>query len=195
MTGVQTCALPIWQATDIYNQVAGKSWTDPGVAQSYMNPYMETSLKSQEDLANRQFAQQQNQLNSQAAGRGAFGGSASALAQQSAQQNQNLNMQNLVAQGMNQAYQQGMGQFGTEQQQKLGAAQGLGAMGSDVAGYNQNLMQNWGAAGNTLQNLAQNYYSNRQQSAQNLWGGVNSATQQATGTLLGSPWGSSYGGT
>ena len=195
LRGMGTQPSQYGQATDIYNQVAGKSWTDPGVAQSYMNPYMETSLKSQEDLANRQFAQQQNQLNSQAAGRGAFGGSASALAQQSAQQNQNLNMQNLVAQGMNQAYQQGMGQFGTEQQQKLGAAQGLGAMGSDVAGYNQNLMQNWGAAGNTLQNLAQNYYSNRQQSAQNLWGGVNSATQQATGTLLGSPWGSSYGGT
>jgi len=194
LRGMGTQPSQYGQATDLYGQVGKASWTDPGVAQRYMNPYIETALKSQEDLANRQFAQQQNQLRSQAAGRGAFGGSASALAEQASQQNQNLNMQNLVAQGMNQAYSQGMGQFGNEQQQRLGAAQGLGGMGNSIANYNQNLLQNWGAAGNTLQNLAQNYYNQRQQSAQNIWGGVNTATQPATGTLLGSPWGTSYQG-
>ena len=90
----------------------------------------------------------------------------------------------LSAQGLNlQAY----NQAGQQAQGLLGVGQGMGA-------YNQNLLQNWGAAGNTLQNLAQNYYNQRQQSAQNLWGGVNTATQPATGTLLGSPWGTSYQG-
>lgn len=74
------------------------------------------------------------------------------------------------------------------------AGQGLLGVGQGVGSYNQNLMQNWGAAGNTLQNLAQGYYDKRQQSAQNLWGGVNTATQQATGTLLGSPFGTSMQG-
>ena len=155
------------QATDIYNQVAGKSWAAPGVAQSYMNPYIETALKSQEDLANRQFAQQQNQLRSQAAQRGAFGGSASALAQQAAQQNQNMTLKDLVAQGMNQAYQQGMGQFGTEQQQRLGAAGGLGALGASQAQTNLANIGALGQAAQAQQNLGQQYLNNVQQSAQN----------------------------
>lgn len=175
------------QATDIYGQVAGKSWTDPGVAQSYMNPYIETALKSQEDLANRQFAQQQNQLRSQAAGHGAFGGSASALAQQAAQQNQNMTLKDLVAQGMNQAYQQGMGQFGTEQQQRLGAAGGLGSLGAQQWGLQQQIPQLWGAAGQTAQGIAQQAATGAQQTAQNWWGGIANANQPVANLLSGTP--------
>lgn len=328
-----------------------ESWTAPGTAQQYMDPYVQTALASQQDLANRQFAQQQNQLRSQAAGQKAYGGARTTLAEQNAQLNQNLANQNLAAQGLSQAYQTGMGQFNTAQGQKLQAGQanlgaqmqanlanqqsrmqaqqlnqaaglttgqanlsaaqqtalanqqagmtaqqlnqlygqggfqsqaanqsaqnqaynnyvaqmlaaqqsnqgmdwnvgnlntsnqqqanlsnaqfqqqtalanqqaqlqaaiqnqqaglsanqqnigamgqagqGLLGVGQGIGAYNQNLMQNWGAAGNTLQNLAQNYYNQRQQSAQNLWGGVNTTTQPATGTLLGSPWGTSYQG-
>lgn len=273
-----------------------KSWTDPGTAQQYINPYAETSLRSQQRLANQQFAQQQNQLRSQATGQKAFGGSRAAIAEQAAQLNQNIANQNLAAQGMNTAYQSGMGQFQAEQglgsqvglantqainslksqymqmglteaqanQAAINAAsqfntgsqnqaynnyvaqqlqaqmsnqqmdwntanqnaqlqqqaavqnqqagltgqglnlqaynqagnmgQGLLGVGQGIGAYNQNLLQNWGAAGNTLQNLAQGYYDKRQQSAQNIWGGVNTATQPATGTLLGSPWGTSYQG-
>ena len=306
-----------------------ESWTTPGTAQQYMDPYIETALASQQALANRQFAQQQNQLRSQAAGQKAYGGARTTLAEQNAQLNQNLANQNLAAQGLSQAYQTGAGQFNTAQGQRLQAGQanlgaqmqanlanqqarmqaqqlnqaaglttgqanlsaaqqtalanqqagmtaqqlnqlygqggfqanaanqgmdwnvgnlntsnqqqanlnnaqfqqqtalanqqaqlqaaiqnqqaglsanqqnlsamsqagqGLLGVGQGIGAYNQNLLQNWGAAGNTLQNLAQNYYNQRQQSAQNLWGGVNTATQPATGTLLGSPWGTSYQG-
>lgn len=328
-----------------------ESWTSQGTSQQYMDPYVQNALSAQQSLANQQFAQQQNQLRSQAAKSKAYGGSRDVLARQSAQTQQNLLNQNLAAQGLSQAYQTGMGQFNTAQgqglqagqanlgaqmqanlanqqarmqaqqlnqaaglttgqanlsaaqqtelanqqagmtaqqlnqlygqggfqsnaanqaaqnqaynnyvaqmlaaqqsnqgmdwnvgnlntsnqqqanmtnaqmqqqtalanqqaqlqaaiqnqqaglsanQQNIGAmgqaGQGLLGVGQGIGAYNQNLMQNWGAAGNTLQNLGQGYYDRRQQSAQNLWGGVNTATQPATGTLLGSPWGTTNQG-
>lgn len=306
-----------------------QSWTSPGTSQQYMDPYIQNVLNTQQQIANQQFAQQQNQLRSQATGQKAFGGARSQLAQGQAQFNQNLANQNMVQQGLSNAYQSGLGQFNTAQGQNLQAGQanlsaqmqanlanqqagmtaqqlnqaagltagqanlsaaqqtalanqaatnaeqqqyvqnalaaaqtnyggqltaaqqnqvaqnaasqfnaqsqnqinlanqqanlqaqtqnqqaglsgqglnlqawnqagqqaaGLLNTGQGIGNYNQNLMQNWGAAGNTLQNLAQNYYNTRQQSAQNLWGGVGSATQQATGTLLGSPWGTTNTG-
>ena len=183
-----------WQydaASKGFQGLANKAWTDPGVAQSYMNPYIENNLKIQEDLANRQFAQQQNQLNSQAAGRGAFGGSASALAQQNAQYNQNLANQNRVAQGMNDAYNFGMQGFQNDMGRQLQANQGLLGAGGQQAAYNQNLFQNWGQAGNTLQNLAQNWYGNRAQNANQFWNGVGSAAAPGTSLALQTPWQSS----
>ena len=171
--------------------LTNKAWTDPGVAQSYMNPYIENNLRIQEDLANRQFAQQQNQLNSQAAGRGAFGGSASALASQNAQYNQNLANQNMVAQGMNDAWNSGMQGFMNDMNRQLQANQGLLGAGSAQAGYNQNMFQNWGQAGNTLQNLGQNWYGNRAQNANQFWNGVGNAAAPGTNLALQSPWGSS----
>ena len=99
------------------------SWTAAGTAQQYMDPYIKTALASQQDLSNRQFAQQQNQLKSQATESKAFGGSRAALAQQNAQLNQNLANQNMAAQGLSQAYQTGMGQFNTAQGQGLQAGQ------------------------------------------------------------------------
>lgn len=121
--------------------------------------------------ANQQISQNQQQANmaNQLYGVGGFN------AQQA---NQNAGLQ---------ANQQNIGAMGQAGQGLLGVGQGIGS-------YNQNLLQNWGAAGNTLQNLAQGYYDKRQQSAQNIWGGVNNATQPASGTLLGSPWGTSYQG-
>ena len=104
------------------------SWTAAGTAQQYMDPYIKTALASQQDLSNRQFSQQQNQLKSQATQSKAFGGSRAALAQQNAQLNQNLTNQNMAAQGLSQAYQTGMGQFNTAQGQGLQAGQAnLGA--------------------------------------------------------------------
>lgn len=164
--------------------VLKRSWTDPGTAQAYMNPYMQTAMQSQEDLANRQFAQQQNLLRSRAAQSGAFGGSASALAEQAAQQNQNLANQNMVAQGMNQAYQQGMGQFATEQGQGLqgynqmgGLGQGLGGLGISTWGARQNLVPMWGSAAANVNTLGQNAATAAQQTAINNLTGTAAAYQ------------------
>lgn len=286
---------------------APKSWTDPGVAQQYMSPYAQAVIDQTKYESNRDFLQNLNAMRGGATKSRAYGGTRQAMQDVEAARGQNRNLANIQAQGLNQAYGQGMGQFQAEQglgaqvgmsntaqinqlkqqymsmglteaqanqaaqnaasqfgasaqnqaynnyvaqqlaaqqanqgmdwnvgsqnatmaqqaalanqqaqlqaqiqNQQAGlsaqglnlqaynqagqAGQGLLGVGQGMGAYNQNLMQNWGAAGNTLQNLAQGYYNQRQQSAQNIWGGVNTATQPATGTLLGSPWGTSYQG-
>lgn len=276
------------------------SWTDPGVAQKYMSPYMQNVVDIQKREANRDYQKQMAQLSGQAAGMGAFGGSRSAMERAELRRNQAQKLADIQAMGQQAAYSSGMGQYGAESQlgqaakqsnlgasmqsilanqqagmtaqqlnqmygqggfqaqaanqqaqnqaynnyvqqqltaagmnqgmdwntanqnaqmqmqaqianqqaglqanqQNIGAYSAMGNMGQGMLGvgqgmgaYNQNLLQNWGSAGNTLQNLAQGYYDRRQQSAQNIFGGVNQATQPAAGTLTGSPWGSNYQGT
>lgn len=100
-----------------------QSWTTPGTAEQYMDPYVQNVLKSQLNLANQQFAQQQQGLASQAAQSKAYGGARQALQAGQAQLNQNLANQNLTAQALSNAYQSGMGQFNTAQGQKLSAGQ------------------------------------------------------------------------
>ena len=176
---------------------------------------LNTQNQQAANMTNAQLQQQAAQLNAQnqqqaelANQQYGLGGFQSNLnnAQFQQQANQQISQNQQQANMANQLY--GVGGFNAQQanqnaglqanQQNIGAmgqaGQGLLSVGQGVGAYNQNLLQNWGAAGNTLQNLAQGYYDKRQQSAQNLWGGVNSATQPAAGTLLGSPWGSSYQG-
>jgi len=100
-----------------------QSWNAPGTVQQYMDPYIQSVIASQQGLANRQFAQQQNQLRSQATGQHAFGGARETLAEQNAQLNQNIANQNLAAQGLSNAYTTGLGQFNTAQGQGLQAGQ------------------------------------------------------------------------
>lgn len=199
LRGISTAPSQIGQASQAYQNVLGglggmtnyqaqnvgaQQLGDQGqfssaAAQQYMNPYIETALKSQEDLANRQFAQQQNQLRSQAAGHGAFGGSASALAGQAAQQNQNMTMKDIVAQGMNQAYQQAEQQYSVDRARQLQAGManqsaalqaaiqnqqgGLAANAQNLSAYGQmgNIAQGLGALGlgswGNMQNIAQLY--------------------------------------
>lgn len=210
---------------------APTDWTTQQ-ANQYMNPYIQTSLASQQDLANRQFEQQQQQLRGQQAGAGAFGGARGAILEQQNQLNQNIANQNLAAQGMNTAYNTALGafqnqnqlnqanqQFNAQQQQagsqanagwqqqanlanqqaNLNARQmnnqaltGAGTIGTNLAGigqqignYNANLVNMWGQAGNTLQNVGEQYYQNQQGNAQALWGGVPTATAPAINTITG----------
>ena len=80
-----------------------------------------------------------------------------------------------------QANQQNIGAYG----QMLGAAQGLGALGSTVGNYNANLANMWGQAGSTLQGLGQGYYNQQQQNAANIWGGPTTLANQGISTLGG----------
>ena len=180
------------QANQLYEQqrlAAQQSNQQAGLTTEQQNAQM----RQQAELANQLYGANGFNANQQ-------------NAQFQQQANQQLSQNQQQANMANQLY--GVGGFNAQQanqnaglqanQQNIGAmgqaGQGLLSVGQGVGAYNQNLLQNWGAAGNTLQNLAQGYYDKRQQSAQNIWGGVNSATQPAAGTLLGSPWGSSYQG-
>ena len=112
------------------------AWTTQQ-SRAYMNPYMETSLQSQADLSNRQFNTTMQGLRSQQAQQGAFGGSRGAIAEQMAQQGQNLNLQNMFAQGMNQAYGTGLGAFQNQQQMQQGANQANAGWQQQAALANQ----------------------------------------------------------
>ncbi len=146
-----------------------KSWTDPGVSEQYMSPYIRNVIEEQKQQANRDFAQQQNQLRSQQVGMGAFGGSRGALMETEGQRNQNFLLNKIAQEGLQNAYTQGMGQFNTGQSQLMEGAQG------------------WGAAGQTLQGLAQDYYNTNQQNARNVWGGASQAATPGVTMISGMP--------
>lgn len=93
------------------DQVKSQNWTDPGVAQSYMNPYETNVLQSQLNLANQQFGEQQNQRNSSAVQAGAFGGDRAALVNEAAQRDFNNSNNQMVAQGLSGAYNTGQQAF------------------------------------------------------------------------------------
>jgi stress-induced morphogen len=100
-----------------------KSWTDPGVAQQYMNPYQQAVIDQSKFEANRQAAQQRNQMRSQAVGSKAFGGTRAALQEAEANRNLGYTLEDIQNKGMQQAYQSGMGQFSAEQGLGLQAGQ------------------------------------------------------------------------
>ena len=167
-----------------------RNFTDPGVAQQYMNPYIQQSLNPQEQALAQQQAGQGTQLDAQATRAGAFGGSRAGL-QQVAQNAANQNaMSSLIGTGMNNAYNNAQQQFNAEQGIGL-----QGQMANQQMGYNtgaQNLganlaIQQLGAGQNlTAQQLnqANQMGANQQAIGQQQYGaGLNLATNQ--GALSG----------
>ena len=187
-----TSSPELQQAADLYGAAgrnAGLQWTQPGVSQMYMDPYIQNVLQSQLAINNQQNQSELNALNAQSTQQGAYGGARQGIEAQQMQFNQNLANQNLVAQGLSGAYQSGMGQFNAGQQNALNAVQGLAGTGTAKQAYGTQQAQNWGAAGQTLQNLAQQYFNTNQQSAQNIWGGVGTAAAPGIAAVSGQPWG------
>lgn len=115
----------------------GQSFTDTGVASSYMNPYMQQVLAPQMQAMQRQTDIQRGVLGSQAARAGAFGGARAGL--MGSQLNADLmrQQQQATGQAYGQAYTQGMQQFNTEQQQANQLAQMMGSAGAQQRGIEQ----------------------------------------------------------
>jgi len=92
-----------------------QSFTDSGVAQQYMNPYLQGALNPQIAEARRQA--EITRMND--AGRltkaGAFGGSRQAVMESEGNRNLGTNLANIVGQGYNTAYDKAANQFNTEQ--------------------------------------------------------------------------------
>jgi len=90
----------------------GGSFTDPGVAQQYMNPYLQASLNPQLEEARRQAgitaAQNANKF------AGAYGGSAQALFNAESGRNLGQNLSAITGQGYADAYNSAQQQFNTE---------------------------------------------------------------------------------
>ena len=121
-------------------------------AQSMMNPYMQNVVERQQQDATRQAAIAGQAQQAQAARSGAFGGSGDYLMRGQAAGNLARQKGDIQAKGLQDAYQQAMQQFNTQnqlnaQQQQFGA--GLGLQGLQTA--NQ-AAQNLGNLGNTQYN-------------------------------------------
>jgi hypothetical protein len=159
-----------------YNPYQTKSFTSPGMAESYMSPYMANVVARQQQDAQRQAAIAEQGMNAQAARSGAFGGSGNYLMRAQAAGNLARQKGDILAQGQQAAYQQGMGQFNAEQAATQNAAQlnaqqgqfgaGLGLQGLQTALTGANALGNLGGAQyqqNMGINALQNQYGLQQQ--------------------------------
>ena len=128
-------------------QVGTQSWTDPGVASSFMSPYTQNVLDAQKANMTADYQAQLVGQHAQAAQAGAFGGSRQAVQDAEAQRNLNLQMQNVEAQGLQGAYNQGAQQFNQQQQlglqgQQFNVQSGLQAALANQANQQQANVQN-----------------------------------------------------
>lgn len=119
-------------------------FTDEGVAQSYMSPYMQNVVNTQKDEAMRDFGRQFSNYGAQASRFGGLGGSRGALAMSEGQRNLQNSLQGIQARGLQDAYTSAQNMFTQDQarrMQGLGLAmqggQQLGALGE--AEFNQGL--------------------------------------------------------
>lgn len=117
-------------ANQATTDVLSNSWTNPGTAAAFMNPYQQNVT----DIAKRE-AQRQSDIqgvasDAQFAKAGAFGGSRQGIIDAERQRNLAQQQQDIQAQGANQAYQQGMQQYNAQQAQTAGAAQQLAGLGT-----------------------------------------------------------------
>ena len=153
-----------------YNPFQTKSFNSPSMAESYMSPYMNNVVARQQADAVRQSQIASQAQGAQAARAGAFGGSGDYLMRGQARGNLNRQLGDIMAQGQQAAYTQGMGQFNQEQAATQGAANlnaqqgqfgaGLGLQGLQTALTGANAL---GQLGNTQyqQNMGINQMQNQ----------------------------------
>jgi hypothetical protein len=141
-----------------YNPFQTQSFTSPQMAESYMSPYMQNVVERQQNDANRQAAIAQQAQGAQAARSGAYGGSGDYLMRAQAAGNLARQKGDIQAQGLQQAYQQGMGQFNTEQAATQNAAQLNAQQGQFGAGLGLQGLQTALTASNALGNLGNTQY-------------------------------------
>lgn len=118
------------------NNFTPGSFTDPGVSQQFMNPYLQSALNPQLDELRRQSDISRQQQNSRLSKAGAFGGSRQAVMDAEMDRNLQDQMAQTLNTGYMNAYNQGANQFNTEQGLGLRASgqnfgqdiQGLGAL-------------------------------------------------------------------
>jgi hypothetical protein len=159
-----------------YDPATGSYTPGTSMASQYMSPYMGEVVARQQADARRQGDIAAQIQGAQAARSGAFGGSGDYLMRGQARNNLARQQGDIAATGLQQAYQQGMGQFNAEQAATQNAAQlnaqqgqfgaGLGLQGLQTALTGANALGNLGGAQyqqNMGINALQNQYGLQQQ--------------------------------
>ena len=127
--------LQYYQMGDV-DRVGTQSFTRPGMAESYMSPYMANVVQRQQQDAARQAAIAAQAQQAQAARSGAFGGSGDYLMRGQARNNLARQQGDIFAQGQQAAYTQGQQQFNTEQAARLQAQLANQQAGITMGGQN-----------------------------------------------------------
>lgn len=138
--GIGNLTLPTADQTT-FNQ---QSFTDPGVSQQFMNPYLQSALAPQLSELRRQSDISRQAQNSQLSKAGAFGGSRQAVMNTEMDRNLQDQMAQTLNTGFMNAYNQGAGQFNTEQAlglQGSGQAQQYGLAGLNAQANMGNLQR------------------------------------------------------
>ena len=163
-----------------YNPFQTKSFTSPGMAESYMSPYMNNVVARQQQDATRQAQIASEAQGAQAARAGAFGGSGDYLMRGQARGNLNRQLGDIYAQGQQAAYTQGMGQFNQEQGATQAAANLNAQQGQFGAGLGLQGLQTSLTAANALGNLGNTQYQQNMgiNQMQNQYGLQQQAQQQ-----------------
>ena len=117
-------------------RVGTQSYTRPGMAESYMSPYMNNVVARQQQDAQRQADIAGQSQQAQAARSGAFGGSGDYLMRGQARNNLARQQGDIFAQGQQAAYSQGQQQFNTEQAARLQAQLANQQAGITTGGQN-----------------------------------------------------------
>jgi hypothetical protein len=141
-----------------YNPFQTKAFNSPGMAESYMSPYMQNVVDVQQKEAIRQKQIADQGLQAQATRAGAFGGSRDAIMRSEADRNLATQLGSIQATGLQNAYQQGMGQFNTEQGATQAAANLNAQQGQFGAGLGLQGLQTALTSANTLGQLGNTQY-------------------------------------
>ena len=151
--------------------VTTESFAQPGSAEAYMSPYMQSVVGIQQREAQRAADIAGTQRGAQAAQQGAFGGSRQAIMEAEAARNLATQKGDIQAQGSQAAYHQAQQQFNAEQAASLQAQQANQQAGLTVG--QQNLaaslgVQQLGAGQIGLQTALANMSNEQQANVQNL---------------------------
>jgi hypothetical protein len=141
-----------------YNPFQTKAFNSPGMAESYMSPYMQNVVDVQQREAIRQKQIADQGLQAQATKAGAFGGSRDAIMRSEADRNLATQLGSIQATGLQNAYQQGMGQFNQEQGATQAAANLNAQQGQFGAGLGLQGLQTALTSANTLGQLGNTQY-------------------------------------
>lgn len=127
--GIGSLAIP----TESMGAFTPESITTPGMAQQYMNPYLQASLEPQIAEARRQAEISRMADAARLTQAGAYGGTRQAVMESEGQRNLLRNLADITGTGYAQAYQLAQQQFNTEQERQRAAQEaanvyGLGAL-------------------------------------------------------------------
>lgn len=133
---VQAMALQNFEMGPVADISTRSIMAEPGTVEKYMSPYMQNVVDVQTQQAKRQADIAAQVQQAQAARAGVFGGGRDAIMRAQGAAELQRNLQGIQALGSQNAYQQALGQYNTEQQQALQAAMANQQAGLTVGSQN-----------------------------------------------------------